>query len=75
MYACTARVQSCCNKSMADVPALPCVAFVSSHVRNRLVSSDGCLQVFSTAENRILGYVVAGCIVSFVLFYFFFRHR
>lgn len=33
------------------------------------------VQVFSSAENRILGYVVAGCIITFALFYLFFRHR
>jgi hypothetical protein len=33
------------------------------------------LQVFSSAENRILAYVVAGCIVAFALFYFVFRRH
>ena len=41
----------------------------------RNLTSSCILQVFSTAENRILGYVVGGCVIAFALFYFVFRHK
>jgi hypothetical protein len=40
-----------------------------------LMSSIHVLQVFSSAENRILGYVVAGGIITFALFYFVLKRR